>query len=604
MKLFSPQMRRIIDLMNTPLSPGLKLSETRSQREAALAALEQLRVSIEQGNVLSAVEQAGALQDVLHHWRRTTVVTTARAWLDAAAQQDVLLFNIGEAEQHLAQWTAAMNGADDPELTRYQRRVADLTQRKQATLYIHGVVTYCDSLLAQAADLERSEAPPHPDFVMAQYYGKARAIVEAARAEHVTSTELSLLHQKVERLHTQKMLAATLYINALMKNRFTEVLYDLSQLPTDMPIPRFAYEAGNNYPVYQGMVTPSQARRELLAAAQDWAHGQAQALLQSAQAQLDAHRPQAAQEALASRADLQPYLKDDQRGLLETLSKRADEARFRYDQARERAAYAAQVLSINPLDAWDVYAQAHALYAGLPELAQTRENVVAALAGQLDGILAKAEQAFYDRQMEQVRQLVDSTMRIYSGKDPLLDEKLDRLRELDEMTRQYDEYVASASATYHQVRALLFTDAVAANDLLSQVESYPDLVLEAFPDLGELREIVNRRLNADQFYGQLFGQLYAEQPETVTTAIHSASEAAEEYPDDPRFAAIADALSLHLDYLQAQQAFDLGQPVPDIERLHHIAASDHPDRNDALWLLDALRKADGRSGDAAAEVGE
>lgn len=573
--------------------PGSKLIEPRSHRESALDVIERLKDAVDRQQITDAVEQLSTLNTILQNWQRTVVIAEARAWLDTALQEDLLLFNTGEAERYLSQWdtvAATAQHGEDFELGRYKKRVEERAGQKQAALYVHGVTTYCESLLTRATELERGDAPPHPDFMLTNYYNKAQAIAEAARVEHADSPELGVLTQKTERLQSQKATSAKLYNNALTKQAYTEVLYELNQLPAEILVPRFATEAGVNTPTFVGMVSVSQARRELLTLAQEWAAGRASALMAGAQAHLDAHNPQAALDSLETR-DITPYLKDEQRTQLETIHKTAEEALFQRNQAQERGQHALKIATANPLEAWDAYAQAYNFYQWLPELAEVRRQVVTALDTQLDQIIAKTEQAFYEREMNQVRQLSQNTTRLYGNKDAALDTKLERFKELEDMTRQYDEFLANAEQTYEQVKSLLYEDAVAANELLTQLESYPDLVLLSFPDLGELREIVNRRLSANQMYGQLFGQVYAEELDLVSEAIEMATGAVEDFPDDGRFRPLIDALTLHRDFIVIQSVVRAGQPLSSAQRtrLQRLSGIDHPDRSDAARLLDQVR---------------
>lgn len=580
--------------MTQPTPTGFTFARPRPPREVALEIIQRLQGAVEQDQAAEAATHLDALRSVIEEWQRGVVVSAAKRWIDQALSEDLLLFNVATAEGHLANWRAvlAVGAADaDPDLARYTRRVAERTAQKQAALVAHGVITYCESLLARAAEMERGETSPHPDFMLASYYEKARAIAQAARQEHSDHPELEMLAEKADRIHGQKVSAARLYPNALGGHAYTDALYALNQLPTDMLIPRFAPEAGMAVPAFVGMVTASQARRELLALAGEWANGQAAQIIASATARLDAHDPSGALELLDVTA-IAPYLRDEARAQLDALKLRADEGAFKRAQAAERCQHARNTAASNPLDAWDAYAQAHALFSWLPELPAAREVVVAALSAQIDQIIAKTEAAFYEREMGQVRQLAQNTQRLYGAKDAALDEKLARFRELDEMTRQYDEFLRSAEAIYQQVKSLLYDDAVAANDLLSQLESYPELVLLSFPDLAELRDIVNRRLNANQLYGQLFGQLYAEDARAVAEAIESATAGAEAYPDDLRFRAMLDGLTAHHEYLMASAAFEAGAALTDAQRAHlaWLVNADHPDRTGARRLLDQLAR--------------
>jgi predicted ester cyclase len=203
-------------------------------------------------------------------------------------------------------------------------------------------------------------------------------------------------------------------------------------------------------------------------------------------------------------------------------------------------------------------------------------------------LIQQTEQAFSDKQMEHVQQLYRQGQRTYGDKDVILDDLLARLAELNEMTHQYEEYLHSTADTVRQVRDMIEKDAAAAGELLAQLDGYPEMVLESFPDLHDLRDKVNHRLEADHAYTRLYHLLFATEQAEVQQAVEMAGHAVTTYDDD-RFSALTQALQHHLDFLKGQQEQAAGQTVRALEHLKAVAAADnHPDQEAAIKLIAAL----------------
>lgn len=569
--------------------------EPLSYREYALDTLERLRTAITEEQVDDAVEHLRSLRTLVKDWQRTTGVKKARTWLDESLRSELLLFNAEEARRHLERWKEALTpDGDDFEYKRYQTLVDDRAGQKSTTLLVQGVTSHCESLLNRAAELERGENPPRPDFMLSNYYGKAHAIAQAAVAEHEGSAELTMLLQRAEKLHNEKQVAAKIYTSALENENYGDALRDLNRVPIDTLVPRYTSDGsmtGRAYMVFAGMIPVIEARRELEALAQSWAAGKATAMIETVTSQLDQHEPQAALDTLQGREPLEQFLTIETRSLLDGLRTRAQGDLRSLQRADQLATQATQTIEVNPIDAWNLYAEAYGLFQWSPALSPLRESVVKAMVGQVERLVNRAEVAFNNREMEHVRQITSSAGRIYSAKDGGLDTLLDRMTELEDMTRQYEDYLGSASDLYGQVKLLLREDAVAANDLLTQLESYPDIVLEAFPDIHDYRSRVNRRLNADQLYNQLYPQVYMPELQSVDRSLETAEQAAEEYSDDNRFPVLARLLSLHRDFLLAQQHHTNGQIEKALFLIEPIAnAGNHPDRDAARRLLNEWQR--------------
>jgi len=265
----------------------------------------------------------------------------------------------------------------------------------------------------------------------------------------------------------------------------------------------------------------------------------------------------------------------------------------KYEQAEAQSQQAIDSAEENPQSAWNSYATAYHTYQWIPSLNRAREVVVSALLEQLKQQVSQAEEAFNNRNMEEVRTIVKKAQADFSQKDSSLDELMARLTELDEMTHQYDRYIADASTILREVKETIWEDPTAANDLLSQVEGFPDIVLDSFPEVYDLRDQVNRRLNADFTYKNLYNVLFSTEKEEVIGSIEEAQNATEEFPNDSRFAGLHKALQIHLAYLSAQAEHANGNIQKALELLTPIAtANNHPDQENAARLIEEINTSD------------
>lgn len=573
--------------MNTPQPVPL------SYQDRALELLNTLRQSVESGDITNSAEQLGRLTRLLNDWQKTEVISRAREWFNDALQGELLTFNVEVARTHLKNWRATLNeGEDSAELDDYQRQIEDFIRRKARALEIRGVMAHCDELLAKGHELERSEAPPKPAFVLSNYYQKALDIAQAARNSQQKDAELDILIQKIERLLAHKQSALNIYKSALQDERYVSALADLESLPPDMLVPRFVLgedTAGKRALNFHSMLGIAAAREEILTLATAWAQKQAQNAISQANTQLHNHQPQSALAAFDALESYQNFLTPTDKQTITELQTRAQNEIRQWERAEKFCEQATALVEEDPLGAWNTYVEAYNTYQWAPSLAPTREAVIKGLRTELEGAIIQAETAFNNKDMERVRHIVANAQYLYTSKDPSLDELLQRLTDFNDLADQYETYIQNATETMGQIRDILWRDAVAANDLLSQLESYPDIILDAFPDLPNLRAKVNERLNADSDYNQLYTQLFADDIVSVREALQEAQNAAQIYEDDTRFPALIRALDVHLIFLNAKLQQAAGKVTKAVELLQQVAAADnHPDQDDAIALLDQL----------------
>ncbi len=569
------------------------LEPLQSVRKAdALDMLKQVQTALEADDVNSAAEQLQRLQKHMTEWQRSVRIRTARDWLDDALGGELLAFDTERAKAQIAAWRAALPDGNIVEVDAYETRITEQARRKQEAIHVRGVTAHCDELLRKATELETGSAPPNPQFVLDNYYIKARDIAAAARGEITSSPELDVLHRRAEQLFNHKTLAAQVYPMALEDHKFTEALSALEQLPADMPVPRFVMgsESGTRRSTFTEMTQLDAARSEIRQQAQAWAQREADMLMNAAQQALDAHEPEEALDTLESTERLDSLLDADTLIRLNDLRQRATTVA----QGKQRAAQLVQQSQISAaeddLAAWETYTQAQAIYQWLDELPAAREAIVKAMRRKLERTVQQADRAFNEqRDMERVRDLVRQGKAGYTGKDDSLQDMLDQLDEYHNMTERYDEYMQTATSLYQQVRELIWDDAVAANDMLTQLESYPDIVLEAFPELYDTRQQVNERLSADTLYSELYRSLFEQEMDTARGSMEKIQAAAEDYPGDNRFPVLRDALNMHLYFLRAQQQLHAGQTQDAAEALRAIAAvNGHPDQAQARQLLEQI----------------
>jgi acyl-CoA reductase-like NAD-dependent aldehyde dehydrogenase len=149
-----------------------------TRKDSALQLLDQIRAELENDELDNAVTQLAQLSTHLADWRRSEVIMAAREWLDDAFHDDVLAFDGTTAEDYLEKWADALQAdTPHPELDNYTERVRKRISEKNDALQIRGAISYCNELLEAADKLEKAIDPPKPDFVMQQYYRKARGVI-------------------------------------------------------------------------------------------------------------------------------------------------------------------------------------------------------------------------------------------------------------------------------------------------------------------------------------------------------------------------------------------------------------------------------------------
>lgn len=566
-----------------------------SRKDRALALLDQLRSDLENEQIADAMGQASALHQHLAEWQRSDIVQTARNWIEDALKADLITFDITTAQQYLDQWqeVALSEEGASTEVEHYRQQVEQRIQEKRDTLQIRGVISHCEALLQGAANTEAGAEPPHPEFMRRQYYDKALHTAQAAMAEFSDSPDLERLLQKVERVHNHKLIAAEIFMQALQHMNYTVALHNLDQLPATERIPRFIATTQTTGDVkfnYEGLVSQPEARSELTRHATTWASNTVQTAMQAAQQQLDAHNPQAGLDTLTIADDVRRYLDDDTRSQLNTLEAICRKTLMDQQTAQTRAEQAKKMAGDDPLAAWDTYTEARNTYEWAEGLTEARQAIIKGMRHRLRQLIGQVDEAFEARDMNLVRSLSQQARIAYENKDSALDELLQRVTEYGDMANRYDEYIQTGQGILAQVRELLWEDTVGANDLLSQVESYPDIVLEAFTDLYDLRTTVNQRLNADQRYSELYPALFDPKIDTVREAIDKANAATTEFAEDARFSSLLQALQLHLAYLSAQIQAQNGNSEPAQKLLAPVLSQpNHPDFAAAQQLMQQLQ---------------
>jgi hypothetical protein len=568
-----------------------------SRKDRALQLLEQMQAEIKNDQLDNAVEQFKQLSQHFSEWQRSEHIQTARAWLEAALENDLLTFDAGIAQEHLEKWKMASESSEEnPELAQYREQVAARIKEKNDALLVRGVISHCDELLTEALSLQASHEPPAPDFMMKRYFAKARDITIAAQTEHEGNADLERLVQRVERIYNNNQTAAVIYRMALETQKYSNALHNLGQLPQDNLIPRFSATDDGNGDIklqYQSMVNIESAREEITRLAKSWASSTLGQSIKMAQQYLEAHEPQEAIDELDLGDNVEKFLEAEQKEQLQKAQSEATSQLRKCEKAEEKAA---QVLSIAAEDAhkaWDQYAAAYHLYQWAEGIEEARQAAVKALRIQLKAMVRQADGAFHEnRDMAKVRQLSEQAKANYANKDATLDELLEQFNEFDEMVQSYEEYIMNGNQILGKVKQVVHEDSVAANDLLSQVESYPEFVLAAFDNLYDLRTLVNQRLNADQSYSQLYPALFHDAVGNITEAIEKAKEAVEEFPNDGRFPQLVQWLQFHMAYLSAYQQAEHGAIEHAMQLLTPVLSSPkHPDHDDAQKLYQQLQAA-------------
>lgn len=548
-------------------------------RDRALETLEQVRQALTNNNLQEAIRQIETLQANLTEWKRSE----ARDWLDAALRSDVLLFNVETAKQRLVQWKSVLKDEDESEFNHYQDRVNERIKQKQIDLQARGIIAHCQELWRQAATLERGDQPPHPDFVLSNYYNKARDIILAASAEHPDNPNLDVALQQAQLLCQSKVTARQIYKLALESNQYGEALDKLTSLENIDIIPRYwiTQDQSAEMTRFERMISTEEARTELERLARAWASDQAGKLQQQVEELLQIYRPKTALEAVAQRQKLERFLNDGTRQKLYALENRARDDVNMLEQSERRATQAAQIAAENPLQAWATYTEAYRIYAGTPSLTETREQILSQMASQLQQMIETAEHDFEKKRMERITETYQRARLDYSDKDPSLEELLATLAEIEQQARLYQDYLRNAYMLLQQIRTQLDDDIIAAGETLTELEDYPGIVLEELSDLPELRNTVRHRLNMELLYNQLFKLMYSSRMEDIENGIATASK----HSEDARMQQLRLDLETHRVFLVAQHEFQRGnleRSLAVLERV--IRQDDHPDHEAARQL--------------------
>ena len=101
-----------------------------------------------------------------------------------------------------AAWSTPDKQEDDQreDLDQYQERVDQRILQKKTDLQVRGVTAHCEDLWRSAKELEHGDQPPRPEFLLENYYTKARDMATAAHGEYPDEAKLDGLFQKAERL--------------------------------------------------------------------------------------------------------------------------------------------------------------------------------------------------------------------------------------------------------------------------------------------------------------------------------------------------------------------------------------------------------------------
>jgi len=555
-------------------------------RERALATVDQIRDALTNDDLQAAVDKIDQLQTQLADWKRRE----ARQWLDEALRADLLLFNQDAAKKRLQQWADAITDPDNAELASYRERVDKRAQQKQADLQARGVSAHCTELWDEAARLEAGDNPPKPGFALTQFYAKARDVVAAAVSEHPNNATLSVLFQRAERLHDEKTKADTIYKIAIENDRYADALDLLDSMDVVTLIPAYRVVVEANSPDllrFDRMLPIFEAREEITKRGQMWSTERAEEMRVQANTLLDQYQPQAALDALGDRKLVSRFVSEKINQALRDLETRASTDLRLLEQAERRARQAQRLAADNALGAWELLVEAYETYAGATALAEARQTIVGAMVERLQGLVREAEAAFNQKRMDRIQRIYQGARLDYADKDETLDEWLAHLAEFDRQARAYEDYRRNAQGLLERIRQVMWEDAAAAGELLSELDGYPPIVLDDLDGLADVRADVRRRLNMEVVYNQLRGLLASKTIAEIETGIQSAAP----YADEDRFARLLDWLDVHRAYLEARAAYDAGDDTQALALLDEVAQfDDHPDQNDAQSLAAQIRQ--------------
>ena len=572
-------------------SPNLPLS----RKDIALNLIEQIKIDVENESIDDVALQLEQLNQHIGRWQRNENLQTSRLWLDDALKADLLTFDIGKAQDYLRKWSEASdNPEENPELADYRNRVAMRAKQKNEALLVRGVISHSNEILEQADTLERGNEPPAPSFILREYYEKVRNIVLSARAEHDKNSELEQLIQRVDRLHQHKETASMLYSMALESKKYSNALNNLAQFPSDFLVPRFTSIEDTNGDIrlnYQGMVGVDVAQQEITSLAQTWASQVTNDALLKSQQLLEAHEPQEAIEELDLSENIQKFLSADLKTNLEKAQSDALIQLRNREKAEELAKTALDLADTKPLDAWSDIIAAQNLYEWAHGLGEARQATLTAMRAQLEALAHEADVEFHEkRNMVRVREISTYAQSNYANKDESLTTQLQAFDEFDDMVQHYQEYISAGNDLIAKVKSLIWDDTVAANDFLTQIESYPEFVLEAFDGLYELRVQVNQRLNANQRYSELYQSLFSETLSDITTSLEKTSIASNEFENDDRFPKLENWLSYHMAFITAQAQFEQGASEKSLQLIAPVLNHPkHPDYESARKMSEVIR---------------
>ena len=572
---------------NTPLS----------RKDLALSLLEQIKTEIENDDVNDAILQLNQLTLHLTEWQRSDNLQKARAWLDAALEGDLLAFDATIARDYLQKWENASDSEEEnPELDDYRQRVENRAKQKNEALLIRGVISHSNDIIEQATTLEKGVEPPAPTFMMRQYYDKVQSIALAAQADYEKNAELEQLVQRVERLHNNKTMAAGIFSMALESQKYSNALSNLEQLPGDFLVPRFTATedvSGEVRLQYQGMVQIPVAREEITTQAKTWASQLVTEAMATAQRYLDAHEPQEAVEELEMGDSIEKFLEAEQKTTLAEAKTTATTHLRNREKAEERTAKSLELVTTDALAAWDEYAAAYQLYQWADGLDEARQAALKGMRSQLKKMAHEADVTFHEaRDMDAVAAICKRAKTRFSNKDESLNELLAQFDEFEDMIQSYQEYITAGTEIISRVKENIWQDAVAANDFLTQIESYPDFVLQAFDELYDLRAQVNQRLNADQAYNQLYQALFKEVLPEITEAIERTNVASEQFTGDNRFPTLELWLKYHMAFIPAVQQFERGSYEQVLQLIAPVLNHpEHPDYEAAQKMSQTIQAA-------------
>src|SRR5690606_31638323 len=194
------------------------------------------------------------------------------------------------------------------------------------------------------------------------------------------------------------------------------------------------------------------------------------------------------------------------------------------EKAEELAKKALNLADSKPLDAWSDVIMAQTLYEWADGLNEARQAALRGMQSQLEALAHEADLEFHEkRNMARVREISTYAKSNFANKDDALTAQLQTFDEFEDMVQHYQEYISAGNDILAKVKALMWEDTIAANDFLTQVESYPEFVLEAFKGLYDLRAQVNKRQNANQTYNKLYQSLFSKPLPDITEALEKVS---------------------------------------------------------------------------------